>query len=221
MPSFLNIVVEWEGAVVEVRPRYWAAHRAAAEAIGERGPNEEEFWRLVKIGAEPGAFVPHAKPDRAREYARLRDELRDSSELMEKDELLEGALPGLPVLKNMGACHLVTLSGNIDGINAALNRLDVWMHFDRKRALPQDRDRRAQLLGEVAGGMGRALVVAGTVSLALTAARAGLPTVALKSGLAFPRQFRQTGIELFFENLDELSDALIENRGIFSPIGLF
>lgn len=218
--SFLNTIVEWEGPVIDVRPRYWAAHRAAVQAVRFQGPTEDEFWRLYRTGSPDGMLVPGAKPAQVMEYRRLRDEQINSTELMALDELQPAVVTNLKVLKNMGAVHLVSLCQNREGINATLNRLDVWLYFEQKRPLPQDSDRRVTAIRELMGGTQRALAVAGTVPFAFAANEAGCRVVGIKSGPTFPKFLRQVGVDVFYNDLDELTDALARRDPELQRIGI-
>lgn len=217
--AYLNVLVEFEGPVVDVRGRYWAAHRAAAEAVKFSGVNPDEFWRLVRIGAPDGLRIPSAKPVHVAEYTRVRDSLLESSELMALDEPQPQVVDSLRFLKAAGACHLVTLSKNRDGINATLNRMDVWMHFDQKRALPEDRDRRIAALREMAGGQ-RTMAVVGTVAMAYAAGEAGCRVVGVRGGTAFPNRLQQVGVDLIYDNLHELTEALSRRDPDLQKIGV-
>ncbi|GMV96496.1 MAG: hypothetical protein AMXMBFR83_08620 [Phycisphaerae bacterium] len=218
--SFLNTIVEWEGPVIDVRPRHEAAHRAALSAVNHRGPVGDEFWRLVRIGAPDGLRVPHARAAALADYARVRDERLDSTELMALDELQPRAVESLKVLKNLGACHLVSLCRNREGINATLNRLDVWMYFEQKRPLPAESDARVEAIKGLMAASARNLAVAGSVPFAFAAGEAGCRVVGVRSGTAFPRQFRQVGVDVFYESLDELTDALARHDPELQRIGL-
>jgi phosphoglycolate phosphatase-like HAD superfamily hydrolase len=165
--SYLNTIIEWEGPVVDVRPRYWAAHQAAVSAVGFQGPTADEFWRLFCTGAAMGMMVPGGKAPAVAEYARIRGEKIDSTELMALDELQPKVVENLKILKNMGTCHLASLCQNRDGVNATLNRLDAWIYFEQKRCLPTDSDRRTATLRELAGAGHRTLAVAGSVAFVL------------------------------------------------------
>lgn len=205
--GFLTTIVEYEGALVDVRPRYWAAHQEAIAAAGWAGPTEDEFWRLIRTGAPDGQLVPHAKPAAVLEYARRRNERLESTDLFALDEAWPNAETDLKILKNMGACHLVSLCPNREALNAALNRLDLWMYFDKKQSLPANRERRVGAIADIAAGT-RTLALAGTVAFAYAANEAGCRVIGMKTGLAFPKQFRQVGVDVFHDSLDELTDAL-------------
>lgn len=217
--AFLNTVVEYEGVLVDVRPRYWAAHQQGLAAVGLNGPDPEEFWRLIRTGASDGLLVPMARTTQMLEYAKVRDQARNDAELFNLDEAHENLEPSLRVLKAMGACHLASLSPNRDALNAALNRLNLWMYFDRKAVLPVDRERRVKAIAEMAGG-GRSLAVAGSVPFAYSANEAGCRVVGLTTGVAFPKQMRQVGVDLFYESLDELTDALSRHDPQLQRIGV-
>jgi len=218
--SSLNTIIEYEGPIVNVRPRWWAAHQAAITAVGFRGPSEDEFWRLVRTKAPEARMVPHGKPQQVAEYTRLRDEHINSTDLMKLDELQPDVADNLPVLKQMGACHLVTLCRNREGINSTLDRLDIWMHFDRKEVLPEDRDRRVQKVRDLMGRYRSTLAVVTSPSMAYVANEAGCPVVGLKTGLSFPQQLRQRGVDLIYESLDELVNALSRRDPELQRIGL-
>ena len=218
--AFLNTIIELEGPIVDVRPRWWAAHRRAIEAVGFDGPDETEFWRLARLGAPAGQFVPLGKPHHVDEYVRLRDAAINSTELMALDAGCEGLGADLRVLKDMGACHLATLCDNRAGINATLDRLDIWMHFERKIVLSGERARRVAGLKEMMGQCHSTLVVAGTVAFAYAAGEAGGRVAGIKGGPAFPKLLRQVGVDVFFDSLDELTDALARRDPALQRIGL-
>ena len=216
----LNTIVELEGPIIDVQARYWAAHQAAIEAIGFEGPSESEFWRLVRLGAPDHQFVRHGKPDKVDDYTRLRDEKLHSSELMALDEARDGASENLRVLKQLGSCHLATLCDNREGLNATLDRLDIWMYFDKKVVLPESRDRRVASLKELMGHHPSTLVVAGSVPFAYAAGEAGGRVVGIKGGPAFPDRLRKVGADFCFDSLDALTDALTKRDPILERIGL-
>lgn len=217
--GFLTTIVEYDGVLVNLRPRYWAAHQAAIAAVGFRGPTPDEFWRLVRTGASDGQLVPYAKTPKVLEYAAIRDERLNSPELIGLDEGWPDLATNLKVLKDMGTCHVASLCPSRDALNAALNRLDVWMYFDKKQMLPADSDRRVQALTEMAGGT-RTMAVAGTIPFAYAANEAGCRVIGMKTGLAFPKQFRQVGVDVCFDSLDELTDALARHDPELQRIGV-
>jgi phosphoglycolate phosphatase-like HAD superfamily hydrolase len=217
--SYLNTIIEWEGPVIDVRPRYWAAHRAAAQAVGFQGVAEDEFWRLYRTGAPHGLMVPGGKPQHIAEYTRIRNEKIDSTELMVLDELQPKAVENLKILKGMGACHLASLCQNREGINATLNRLDVWLYFEQKRALPRDSDRRVEALREMASAQ-RTLAVTGGVPFAFAAGEAGCRVVGIRNGPSFPKFLRQVGVDVCYDDLDQLTDALSRHDPELQRIGI-
>jgi len=219
--AFLNTIIEFEGPVVDVEPRYWAAHQAAIQAIGFQGPPQAEFWRLWRTAATDGQFVRFGRPQKIAEYTRVRAEKIESTELMALDQAGLKVAENLRLLKQMGSSHLVSLSRNRDGLNATLDRLDLWMHFDSKQCLPEDRDRRVEALRKLAGGHRVTLAVVGSVPMAYAAGEAGCRTVGLKNGPAVPKLLRQVGVDVLFESLDELTDALSSHHPDLQRIGVF
>ena len=217
--GFLTTIVEYEGALVNVRPRYWAAHQEAIAALGWRGPTPEEWWRLVRTLASDGLMVPHAKTPQMLEYARRRNERISAADLIALDEAWPDAAVNLKVLKDMGTCHLVSLCPNRDALNAALNRLDLWIYFDKKQALPADRERRVAAIQDISAST-RTMAVAGTVPFAYAANEAGCRVVGLTTGLSFPKQMRQVGVDVFYDSLDELTDALSRRDPDLQRIGV-
>ena len=107
--AFLNTIIEFEGPVVEVRARWWAAHQEAIAATGFQGPSAEEFWRLVRTGATDAAIIRFGKHRHAEDYARIRDERRDSLDLMALDELQPDAAVNLRVLQQLGNAVCLSL----------------------------------------------------------------------------------------------------------------
>jgi len=218
--SFLNTIIELEGPIVNVRPRYWAAHQAAAAELGFDGVPDDEFWRLVRTGAADGMFLRHAKPAKVVEYARRRAELLESGQLMQLDAAQPAVHENLRVLKSLGNCHLVTLAQNREAVNATINRLELWLYFDQKRSLPSESDHRVAALKELAGLHRSSLVVTGSVPLAYAAGEAGCRVIGLRNGLAFPKFFQQVGVDVYYDDLEELSDALTRRAPELQKIGL-
>jgi len=218
--GFLNTIIELEGPVVDVRPRWWAAHKAAAAAIGLEGPPEDEFWRLVRKGSPVGMIMRHARPHQLPEYSRIRAERQESTDLMSLDEPQMALKENLRVLKQLGTCHLVTRCRNQEGINATLDRLDVWMCFERRIILPEDRDRRLSMLKGLTAGYSSTLAIVGTVPVALALSNAGCRCVGLKEGPAFPNNLRQVGVDAFFDSLDALTDAVVARHPDLERIGV-
>jgi hypothetical protein len=140
---------------------------------------------------------------------------------MALDELQPGAGVNLKVLKQLGNAHLVTLCQNREGINATLDRLEVWMHFDRKAALPENRDRRVEEIGKLCGEHRVTLAIVGTVPMAYAAGEAGCRMVGLKSGPAVPKVLRQVGVDVFYADLDALTDAITKRDPDLERIGIF
>lgn len=218
--AFLNTIVEFEGPVVDVRPRWWAAHKAGAAAIGLEGPPEDEFWRLVRKGSPDGMIMRHARPHQLAQYTHVRAEQQNSTAFMALDEPQPALKQNLRVLKQLGTCHLVTTCRNQEGINATLDRLDIWMCFERRIILPEDRVRRLTLLKELAAGHSSTLAIVGTVPVALALSNAGCRCVGLAQGPAFPNNLRQVGVDAFFDSLDALTDALAARHPDLQRIGL-
>jgi len=216
----LNTIIEYEGAVIDVRPRYWAAHEAAVTAMGFQGPPPDEFWRLLRTGSPDAMMIRRAKAHQVAEYQRLRDEQRHSTELMALDEAPPNAVQNLRILKEMGSLHAATFCPNREGINITLDRLDLWMYFEQKRILPQERGRRVAVLKELAVEHRTTLAVAGTVTFAYTASEAGCRVVGMKTGPTFPKFMQQVGVDVFFDSLDDLTDAIARRSPELQKIGI-
>lgn len=217
----MNTIIEYGGPVADVQPRYFAAHEAAAKAIGCTGVPRDEFWRLWRTQAADGQFVRLAKARSVIEYTKLRTELINSDELIQLDEPQPGAAENLRVLKQLGSCHLVTLSRNGKAINDALDRMDLWVSFNSRLSLPEDRQRRVEAIRQLAGAERISLAIAGTVAFAYAAGEAGCRVVGMKNGPAVPKLLRQVGVDVFYESLDELTNALTRRDADLQRIGLF
>jgi len=57
--------------------------------------------------------------------------------------------------------------------------------------------------------------------MAYAAGEAGCRTVGLKNGPAVPKLLRQVGVDVLFESLDELTDALSSHHPDLQRIGVF
>lgn len=217
----LTTIIEYEGPVGNVRPRYWAAHQRAIAATGFEGPPADEFWRLWRTGADDAQMVRFGKAGKVADYKRQRSDLIDSTELMAMDEPTTDAANQLRVLKGLGECHLVTLSRNIDGFKATLDRLDLWIWVNSRLSLPEHRERRVEAIRQLAGRQRSVLAVAGSVPFAYAASQAGCRVVGIKGGPTYPNRLRQVGVDLIYDSLDELTDALTQRDTELQRIGIF
>ncbi len=109
---FLNTIIEYDGIIVNNRKRAWAAHKAAIDQVGFAGPGPDDFWRLYRLNAPDSQRVPLGKTPVVLQYARLRDERSEATDLIALDEPQPHLETSLKLLKQLGACHLVTLCRN-------------------------------------------------------------------------------------------------------------
>jgi hypothetical protein len=70
-------------------------------------------------------------------------------------------------------------------------------------------------------GARRTLAIVGTVPMAYAAGEAGCLTVGVRNGPTFPKLLQQVGVDVFYDDLDQLVDAITQRDEPLQRIGLF
>lgn len=214
------ILVELEGAILDVRPGYWHAYSKACEALSLPRAAPDEFWRLVRIGAPTDQWSRGALPGRLARFPAVFEEQ------LEQDESLALAAPWeeigaiLDRLKRHGNLTLVTMGGNRAARQAWLDRERLAERFLNMRGLARDASGRRLQLEELMGEADRVLLVASSYGLARSGSETGIFTVGIYSGSATGKRLSLAGAGLIFADLAALADELDRGGTALTEAGM-
>ncbi len=204
----MKILIEMDGPLVNVEPRYYAVHRQVMESLGLPKLDRAMFWRLVRRVAPTSELVLGGREKHFQAYKQAMIERLEADEVLELDEAQPEADGAMRALRSLGEPVLVTMRLNRPGGQAVLNRLGLSEFFLRLCGLSQSQQRRTDQLTELAGENRRVVVVAASEPVILAAREADLPVVGISNGPRTPQQLRRAGTDVVFTDLDAFAVAL-------------
>jgi phosphoglycolate phosphatase-like HAD superfamily hydrolase len=204
----MELIVELDGPIVDVRPRYYEAHRRVQGELGLASRNADEFWRLVRKGAPPVEVVRPHRFGQVDEYVRLFAARVTMEDLLALDRPQPDASAAMVGLSDIAICKLVVLRGDRNAAQRLLDQYELWRFFRTLRLLSQDRARRIAQLSELTERGAQAIVAAGTDALARSAREAGFLVVGVGNGCCTPMRLRQAGADALVKDLSELLEII-------------
>ena len=89
----MKLIIEIEGALLDVVPTHYEAHRRVAAEVGWARLDRATFWRLTRTKGREANLLPGARPVKLKEYYARFEECVESDELVDKlGRLLEATL---------------------------------------------------------------------------------------------------------------------------------
>lgn len=204
----MQFLIELDGPVVDVRPRYYRAHRLVQGELGLASRDADEFWRLVRKGAGAAEIVRPHRPGQLEAYAQRFEAALLSDSLIELDVLQEDAVIHVSALSEVAPCSLVSVRPDRQGIQRLLDRYELWRHFRVLRLLSQDRSVRMSQLTEWIGQADQTVAAVASETMVLSAREAGAVVVGMANGACTPRRLRQAGADVVLADLGELLEAV-------------
>jgi len=185
----MNLYLDLDGTLIDVRARYRALHQQAIAAVGGQPLPFRLYWRLKRqatpeseIGRRCGLDVQAAE-----QYCRLRGDAIETAELLALDEPVPGALEALDALASRGdRCLIVTSRRDERALSQQLGGLGLRQRVLGVLRAPGDRPaagKAALIAADLAAYPAAALVVGDTAADVLAAAAVGVPCCAVLTGL--------------------------------------
>ena len=204
----MQIVIELDGPIVDIRGRYFAAHRHVQGELGLASREPNVFWRLIRTGSELAPIVKPYRPAQLEAYARgFLAALSDPS-LLELDVPQPDVLAHLAGLRELAPCSLVVARPDRQAAQSLLDRHELWRHFSTLRSLSQDLDARTSQWSDLVGQDDQTLAGVADAPTARAAREAGAITVGIANGPCTPRRLRQAGADVVVAHLGELLAAI-------------
>ncbi len=110
----MQIIVESDGVLINLRPAYWEAYQTAIHEIGYACADEGTFWRVIRRGDPLGLVVQGGKPRHIEMFEAKFKEALASPAAGKKLGLQDEVKAYCERLRKLGNCHFVTLSAQAD-----------------------------------------------------------------------------------------------------------
>ncbi len=204
----MKLIIECDGALLDVQPIYWSAYSKAVGEIGLARTDEETFWSAVRAEAPTGKVLRGAKLGQIHDYEARFNELIDSDDAAAGCRARVGVGGVLERLNKHGACVMITASANRESRQKALDVGGLSVHFTQMCKLFSQESRRADQLRELTGGDRRVVVAASTIPVVRAASSAELLVVGVSNGPCTARRLTQAGAQWTCSDLEDLADEL-------------
>lgn len=188
MDASALLIVDLDGPLLDVAPRYWAAHLEALAATGAAPlvADEVAFWTAKRRSA------PVAGPGEA--YLAAFKAVIERDDLLQLDRVQPGALAALAALAARGPTVVLSMRSNVAGARRTVERLGIAalapVHFvvhHHEGKVP-----RARELAAAAGGA-VAAVIGDTEADAAVATALAVPFWAVSCGIREEARLRGLG----------------------------
>jgi phosphoglycolate phosphatase-like HAD superfamily hydrolase len=204
----LNLILEFDGIITDQHESWFAAHVAAAEAVGWSRLDSSTFWRLIRTKGRQADVLPTAKAAKVEEYWARFDQLVESPVMLGKLTVDDECRTVLNALSRHGDLRLITLAADTESRNAILVRNGLAHFFKQFESLTTDPRRRPAELKLLAKPQPRTIVVAATDAVIRSAGSAELVCVGISTGSCTATRLHQAGASIVYKELGELSQSL-------------
>lgn len=175
-------IVDLDGPILDVAPRFFAAHVRALElsaALGLHG-TQEAFWAARRRRVRPAQMV--TDPSRANAYAAAFRKVLEDDALLGLDRVHPRALDALARLARSRETLVLTLRSNVAGARAQVARLglDALCPIHFVIHTPTGKGARAR---QLTSGRKVSAVIGDTEADAAVARVVGAPFVAVSAGI--------------------------------------
>ncbi len=204
----MQFLIELDGPVVDIRPRYYRAHRLVQGELGLASRDADEFWRLVRKGAGAAEIVRPHRSGQLAAYAQRFEAALLSDSLLELDVPQKDVVIHVSGLREVAPCSLVSVRPDRQATQRLLDRHELWRHFRILRLLSQDRSVRMSQLTDWVRQSDQTVAAVASETMVLSAREAGAVVVGVANGASTPRRLRQAGADMVVADLGELVEAV-------------
>jgi len=216
----VRFIIEFDGPVFDPSSVYYAAHQAAAAAVGWSKLDQATFWRLLRTKGRQADLLPGAKPVKIADYEKRFDAHFESDALLASYPPQGDIRDSLLQLARFGACSLITLGSNLAARRIVLEKQGLAALFTRFDRLDADPRRRPAELRKLCEAEPRSLVVAASDSLIRSVGGAGLVSVGVAAGPCSVARLHQAGASVVYKALHELSTSIHNGAADLVQAGL-
>ncbi|NOX59874.1 MAG: hypothetical protein GXP29_13595 [Planctomycetes bacterium] len=204
----MQIIIEADGILLNIRPAYWQAYQLAVREIGLACTDEGTFWRVIRRGDDLGLLLQGGKPRHVAAFEEKFAKQLASEAIAKKLALQEEAQAYCDDLRRLGTCHLVTLSAHSDVQTRLLRSLQ---HVDAM--LPVKTITEAGInndLNSLTGGQKPVVVLSAHERLLRAADKLSFIPVGIASGACIAKRLPRCGAIATYRNASAFCEARAE-----------
>lgn len=203
----MQIIVETDGVLINLRAAYWEAYQTAIHEIGYACTDEGTFWRVIRRGDPLSLVVQGGKPRHVELFEAKFKEALATPEVGDKLELHEDAQVYVERLRKLGTCHLVTLSAQA---TAHARLLRGVFSSDAPTVHTLEHRRAKNQLPSIVGSNRPVVVLSAHERLIRTAEELGFVSVGIASGSCIGKRMPGFGAVANYRNVSAFCDARAE-----------
>ncbi len=203
----MQLIVELEGPIFDVKAAYYGAHRDTAEAVGWSRLDSSTFWRKTRKEGRDANLLPGAKPLKLEEYYRRFQERIEQDDIIGDCEVWDDGAETIGALGRRATVRLFTLGSNLDARTRLLEQCGMGPAFPLI-GLDADPRRRVAEVKALAASDARTLVAAGSDAAIRASSGAGVVCAGLSCGPCMGDRLHRSGADLVYRELSELLASL-------------
>jgi len=207
----VQLIVELEGVLFDVREAYWAAYSAAVEAIGLARTDPGTLWRLVRTGAGDEMLVRGARPHQLEKFRKAFEAALESDEALAKYVPQDDVRESLRLVRELGAFSGATCGSNVAARHGLLRANGLAEMFPQLNQTPSPASAGAAALREIAARRSEekvVVVLAATVGMARCADEAGMVPIGISCGPAIGKRLGAAGVRATYADVAAFGAAL-------------
>lgn len=207
----MQIIVEIDGVLLNVRPATWEAYSRAVAAVGLARKDEPTAWRLVRTAAADGQFISDARTHQVEKFRQVFDAALDEDDVLAALQPHDDVHETMRTLYDLGPFAGVTCGANLAARLNVLRANSLADAFPKLTQVPAPADAGGSALRAVAASRtdeSVVVVLAASVGLIKAADEAGFVPIGIASGAAIAKRLAAAGARATYPGVAEFAAAL-------------
>lgn len=214
----MQIIIEIDGILINLRQAYWQAYQAAMKQIGLACADEGSFWRVIRRGDPISTVLQGGKLHHISAFESAFSTALVDPSYAKKLELHEDASQHFQNLKQLGTCHYVTQSAHADALSGMLTQV-AGSGCDAAVTPLSDAEVNAQFQSLV--GSARPVIVLSAGERLLQVADAlGYIPIGIASGACIAKRMPRFGAIATYRNASAFCEARTEGDPVLVRAGI-
>ncbi len=207
----VNVYVDWDGPIVDVRERYYQAHRDVAVRYGLPEMEPEHYWAQKRLRLGPGEILGHGVTDEvAQQYEAERRELIEAEQFLQYNTLQPGVTVALAALAARFDVVVVSLRNYPDRLQAEVDRLGVRRYVKAVLARSDNSGTFDVKVNLVRAYSGSGVAFIGDTELDMRAGQVlGLHTIAVTNGIRTEALLSAAGADDVVDNIQAATTLVL------------
>jgi hypothetical protein len=214
----MQIIIEIDGVLTNLRPAYWHAYQAAMKQVGLACADEGSFWRVIRRGDPISMVLQGGKPHHVTAFETAFGAAFNDADFAKKLELHEDARDDFQKLKQLGTCRYVTLSAHAEALANMLTRVAHSGCVTTVSALTEGQTN-AQLQAIIGSARPVILLSAGERLLQVADALGYVP-IGIASGACIAKRMPRFGAIATYRDVSAFCEARAEGDPVLVRAGI-